>query len=938
MDLSSNETNNTDLKWSKYSPDSEDFFDLKSEKNMQELVRISYKEKQIGKLVQSSGLLLFYGISYYTWNIWRWFTPEFMGNLSAAFILNQTDQEETSFKGWGSYLVRTKPRQTRQYFQESTLKIIEDWTFETTLRFLIFPLGILIGCLQASYLRYSFLRAEPKSSWVHLSWQDFKGSVPKGTFGALETQKLVLYDQFLLVSSNENPEKYCISLPASVSHKNIFLTLKQWMKRPSGKKVLTKSTLGTPSVPGGSVQLRVEHEKIKLKNQYKRNLFRQLRTRALANHRKLPEITFYHDPKHFYPGFLSSLSFVVHVYAVLFPLWFLGDIWFRLTNTAVDIRKTKAKKVSRSQNKKRFSDLAGIEKLVPDLNELVQSLQPKKTQSRLSIYAPKGYILVGPPGTGKTLLAQAIAGESQVTFFFTSGSEFVENQNGIGPARLRDLFRKAKKETPSIIFMDEIDTLGKRRTGSVTSLNNVENGGQDEEKIQLLTEFLIQMDGFSKRNDLIVIGATNFFELLDPAFIRPGRFDRIFQLELPTKAVRVDILKLHASKNGFDSSIPWNYFGRMTEGFSGADLSAIVNESLLNIIRGKQKVHTLETLQHGLERISTYSKQDTLRKVGDLFTQIRKAYYQAGIGVIYSLVEELPNPLALELSPRPKNLRYVKLDQKVKRLAFEISNKKILEARILGCLAGTVSEFYVFHELSSLQKKGDSFWFSQQGIHDLEKATKLAKTMIEDYGMFGHSLLALSYNPLGINSTSKRFNLLESYSYNNVWNSLQEDFLRFVNEEEDREKPIRMNWRFLSFWSWQLTSQNLYAKDLPKWGKSYIDEKAQEDQEILVGDDYFHKNQMLEYEIKAYEKRDQFIQSIIKHAFERVLVYLKTNRNTLDFIAYSLLEKDRLREDEILEMVSKTSLLPDKTFAKQQKVVNLFVPTFRAFSVAAHEV
>ena len=902
MDLSSNETNNTDLKWSKYSPDLENFSDSKSEKNMKELIRISYKEKNIGKLVQSTGLFLFYGISYYTWNVWRWFTPEFLGSLSGAFVLNQTDQEETTFQGWGSYLIRTKPRQIRQHMQESILKLREEWTLETTLRFLIFPVGILIGCFQASYLRYSFLRAESNPSWVNLSWQDFK---QKQSFGELEQKEFILYDQFLLVSSNKNAEKYCISIPANISHKNIFLTFKQWMKKPSGKK------LG-----------QIPKDSLKLKTQYKRNLFRQLRTRAVATHRLLPEITFYNDPKHFYPGFLSSVSFVVHVYAVLFPLWFLGDVWFRLTNTSVDIRKTKAKKVSRSKNKKRFSDLAGIEKLIPDLTELVQSLTSKKAQSRLSIYAPKGYILVGPPGTGKTLLAQAIAGESQVTFFFTSGSEFIENQNGIGPARLRDLFRKAKKESPSIIFMDEIDTLGKRRTGSVTSLNNVENGDQGEEKIQLLTEFLIQMDGFSKRNDLIVIGATNFFEHLDPAFIRPGRFDRIFQLELPTKAVRTDILKLHASKKGFDSSIPWNYFGRLTEGFSGADLSAMVNESLLKIIREDEKVHTVETLQHGLERISTYSQQDTLKVTGELFTQTRKAYYQAGIGIIHSLVEELPDPLSLELSPRPKNLRYVKMEKKVQKLAFEISNKQILKSKVLGYLAGIASEFYVFKELSSLQNRKESFWMSQQGIDDLEKATQIVRTMLVDYGMFGHPILALSYNPLGMNSTSKRFNSLESYSYNNVYNSLQEDFLGFVNEEEDREKPIRMNWRFLSFWSWQLTSQNLYAKDLPKWGKSYIDEKTQEDQEVLVGDDYFHKNQMLEYKIKAYDKCDQIIQLSLKDAFNSALVYLKTNRNTLDFIAYSLLQKGRLREDEILELISKTTPLSDKTFRKQQKLVD----------------
>lgn len=881
------QTNNKDLQWSKYSPESEGFFDFQSEKNMKELLRISYQEKNVKKFIPYLALFVFYGLSYYTWNIWRWFTPEFMNRLSTAFILNQTDQEETSFRGWFSFLVRTKPRQLKQSFQDSIMKFREDWTLETSLRFLIFPLGILIGCVQASYFRYSFLNAPPQDSRVYLSWQDFKR---KQSVDLLENKSWVLYDQFLLVDSYEKGINYCVPLPVGLSHKNIFSTFQPWIKNPSVKK--------------GKASTK---DDFKLKTQYKRNLFRQLRKRTCLHNPKMPEITFHHDPKHFYPGFLSHLGFVVHIYAVLFPLWFLGNVWFRLTNTTIDVRKTKAKKVSRSQNKKRFHDLAGIEKLLPDLQELVQSLK-QKNSGGLSLYAPKGYLLVGPPGTGKTLLAQAIAGESQVTFFFTSGSEFIENQNGIGPARLRDLFRKAKKESPSIIFMDEIDTLGKRRTGSVTSLNTVDQGTQGDEKIQLLTEFLIQMDGFSKRNDLIVIGATNFFDLLDPAFIRPGRFDRIFQLELPTKAVRIEILQLHASQKGMDSSIPWSYFGRFTEGFSGADLSAIVNESLLKLIRENRKKHTLETLQHGLERISTYSKETIPDPQNDLFYSTRKAYYQAGIGVIHSLLEDLPNPLALEFNPRPKNLRYIQMDKKVKKLAFEISNQRILQSTMVGHLAGIASEFLIFQELSSLQEKKESFWISQQGIHDLEKATQIARTMAQEYGLFGHSIGALFSSPLGFNSTSKRFSFLESSSYQSLYDSFQMDFFHILNEEEDREKPIRMNWRFFSFWSWQLTSQNLFLKDLPKWGKSYIDEKTQENQEVLIGDDYFHKNQILQYQCKRLDEYDDWIQSILTQTFQSVLVDLKTNRKLLDVMAYSLLNKEHLREDEIAEIISKTGL------------------------------
>ena len=887
MGLSANGKNNIDLKWSKYSPES-DFFELKSEKNIQELLFISYNEKQISKVIEYLWLFCFYRVCYYTWNIWRWFTPEFYGKLTVAFILSQTEQEEVTFKGWISYLVRTKPRQMRQNFQESKIKIIDNWTIELTIRLLVFLLGIIIGCLQASYLRYSFLSVDDKSSYINLSWQDFK---LKPFFGSLENKKLVFYDKFIVVSENGSNERYCISLPATLSNKNIFLIFKKMVKRPVRKKVFY-----------------TKKDSIKLKKQYKRNIFRQLRIRAVSNNSKLPEMSFYHDPRNFYSGALSSLSFLVYMYAVLFPLWFLGNSWYRLTNIAIDIRKTKAKKVSKSQNTKRFSDLAGIEKLLPDLNGLVQSLHPKQTkETNLNIYAPKGYILVGPPGTGKTLLAQAIAGESKVNFFFTAASEFIENQNGIGPTRLRDLFRKAKKESPAIIFIDEIDTLGKRRSGSVTSLNNLENVDQGEEKIQILTEFLIQMDGFSQRTDLIVIGATNFFDLLDPAFIRPGRFDRIFQLELPTKAVRINILKLHAFKKGFDSSIPWNYFGRSTSGFSGADLSAIVNESLLKLIRDNKPSHTLDTLEHGLRRISTYSKDNTFVKFDDIY---RKSYYQAGIGLIYSFVDGLPNQLSLELEPRAKNLRYSKLEKKMETSNFEITNKKLLKAKILGCLAGICSEVFVFTD--------QFFGLSQQGINDLEKATQISINMIDQYGMFGYSSFALAYNPFGLNSSSKRFNYLESHSYDQIWYSIQDGFFRLINEEEDREKPIRMNWRFLSFWSWQLTSQNLYTKNLPKWGKSYIGEKTQEGQEILLGDDYFHKNQMVDYKINFYNERDQFIQNSLLESFIEVEGYYERFPELLDLIASALRIRGRLIENEILDIISKQVDLPNQTFDKQK--------------------
>jgi len=236
-----------------------------------------------------------------------------------------------------------------------------------------------------------------------------------------------------------------------------------------------------------------------------------------------------------------------------------------------------------------------------------------------------------------------------------------------------------------------------------------------------------------------------------------------------------------------------------------------------------------------------------------------------------------------------------------------------LKADILGCLAGICSEAFVFTD--------QFFGLSQQGVNDLEKATQIAITMIDSYGMFGYSRLAIAYNPFDMNSSAKRFNYLESYSYDQVWYSIQDDFFRLINEEEDREKPIRMNWRFLSFWAWQLTSQNLYTKSLPKWGKSYIGEKTQEDQEILLGDDYFHKNQVVEYKTNFYGERDRFIRTFLLQSFIEVEGYYERFPDLLDLIALELRFKGRLIEDEILDLILQQVDLPDQTVENEKQFV-----------------
>jgi ATP-dependent Zn protease len=895
--VSSNEEIKPASNWLRYSPPGREKTDE------------SFSEKKNTELVfQPKDFLIKYRTSYISWAVWRWFTVSFYKRLFVAFIEFQTDNEETTLKGWVGYTLIHFPRTLKRQIKGIQHQIIDTWTIETTLRLSLLPFTLLIGSLQSSYIRYPFLLPQGENTVQKLSWNDFKTKVK---FAKITNKKFKIYDKFLITEIPNSQKTYQIILPPTTSNKEIILAIQKKLSKPLNKKVFEKKKSLTDLTQTKSTQY-IKKEKIFSKNkaQYRKNYFRHLRKRADILKIKLPDLYFYNDPREFLPGIDTNLTIFFRIYTTLFPLWFVTQVWNRINSINIDARTTKAKKVNNSQNKKRFKDLAGIEKLLPDLEELVKSLKIKFTKSKLSLYTPKGYILVGPPGTGKTLLAQAIAGESGVTFFFTAGSEFIEHQNGIGAARLRDLFKKAKKESPAILFIDEIDTLGKTRAGSLTSLNEISN--RSEDKIQILTEFLVQMDGFSQRKNLIIIGATNFFEALDPAFIRPGRFDRIFQLELPSQSVRIEILKLHASKNKIDKNIEWDYFGKYTAGFSGADLAAIVNESLLKVLHDKTKSHTFQSLHHGLDRICTYSKEETNLGEIDLFTKTRNSYYQAGRGIIHSLTPELKNLLSLDLKVRPKNLRYQKIEKQVKPLRSQITNKKILEARILGYLSGFIAEYYAFIQLDPSEKFNKQFWLSQQSNLDLEKATNLVAAMVDDYGMYNTSFFIAANASFEINSTNKRFNASEIDGYNQMWLSTQDYFTNIMNEEEDKEKPIRMNWRFLSFWVWDLTNQVYSSKKIPKWGKSCIDEKSQEDQESLVPDNYFHKNQLFQIDSNYTKNRETFIQNKLKTTFKKGMGILETNSELMNFLAYSLICKERLIEKEVTGILANYVELPEK--------------------------
>ena len=461
-------------------------------------------------------------------------------------------------------------------------------------------------------------------------------------------------------------------------------------------------------------------------------------TQSVCYAKKLPKIYFH-----------LTLSPFVHFLMLMYKLITVVYVTFcinllYLFTTLQSPRAKKVKLLRRSQNKYKFSDLVGVETILPDFIELVQFFKfgfgfaPSallKVKYKTQHYNPKSFLFTGPPGTGKTLVAKALAGEAKMPYFYTSASEFVSNEGGLGPVYLRELFRQAKV-FPSILFIDEMDVIGKRRSNRSQFYQK-----DNQNKLELLTEFLIQIDGVKRNNHLILIGATNFIKSLDSALIRPGRFDRIFHFDLPSATVRLKMLQSFCiSKQGVNASKinskEWVYFQQKTRNLNGADIAAIVNESLLQVIRYRKTSHTLSTLQHGFNRIITYtipklSKVDAkrlLRKnVGTVkksvvtprqknqnsYLRIRKAYTQAG-KLLFSINDrENLNKITfegLEFNERPKNFRYLQNDY----LSYLTNSSKLtfvtnIKTKILQGFAGIATEYYIFNEFALVQPSFPQF-------------------------------------------------------------------------------------------------------------------------------------------------------------------------------------------------------------------------------------
>ena len=401
------------------------------------------------------------------------------------------------------------------------------------------------------------------------------------------------------------------------------------------------------------------------------------------------------------------------------PFILIGALWFFIfrsaqgaSSQAMSFGKSRATPWKKGDKKQKvtFKNIAGVEEAVEELKEIVEFLKKPEKFRDIGAKIPKGALLMGPPGTGKTLLAKAIAGEADVPFFSLSGSDFVEMFVGVGASRVRDLFAQAKKNTPSIIFVDEIDAVGRQRGAGL--------GGGHDEREQTLNALLVEMDGFDADTTVIVIAATNRPDILDPALLRPGRFDRQITVDKPDLNGRKDILEIHAKGKKIKKGVDLELIARRTPGFTGADLANIINEGALLAARRDKKEITLSEIEESVERVVA-GPQRKSRIMSDKEKEI-VAYHEVGHALVAVNVEESDPVHKISILPRGFALGYTL--QLPEEDTFLISREKMLsQMQIL--LGGRIAEELIFGEITS----GAS--------NDIERVTELAKNFVCKYGM-----------------------------------------------------------------------------------------------------------------------------------------------------------------------------------------------------------
>lgn len=421
------------------------------------------------------------------------------------------------------------------------------------------------------------------------------------------------------------------------------------------------------------------------------------------------------------PWWMSILSSIL-------PMLIIVGLWFMLMNQGgagggkvMNFGKSRARRYDEEKLKITFKDVAGAEEAKQELEEVVEFLKHPQKYNDLGAKIPKGVLLYGPPGTGKTLLAKAVAGEAGVPFFSISGSDFVEMFVGVGASRVRDLFDQAKKSAPCIVFIDEIDAVGRQRGAGL--------GGGHDEREQTLNQLLVEMDGFSANEGIIMIAATNRPDILDPALLRPGRFDRQIVVDRPDIKGRTEILKVHVKGKPIGQDVNLDVIAQRTPGFTGADLSNLVNEAALLTARKDKKAINMPEMEEAAERVIMGPERRS-RVISDKEKRLT-AYHEGGHTIVGMLLEHTDPVHKVTIIPRGRAGGYT-LSLPKEDKYYATRSEMLDELKVL--LGGRVAEALVLKEISS----GAS--------NDLQRATQLARQMICEYGMsenigpvtFGH--------------------------------------------------------------------------------------------------------------------------------------------------------------------------------------------------------
>jgi cell division protease FtsH len=419
------------------------------------------------------------------------------------------------------------------------------------------------------------------------------------------------------------------------------------------------------------------------------------------------------------PWYLALLGSLLPFILIGLIFWFLLSSMQAGGGKVMQFGKSKAKMVTKETSQTTFKDVAGIDEALEELEEIKDFLKKPDRFKALGAKIPRGVLLYGPPGTGKTLVAKAVAGEAGVPFFSISGSDFVEMFVGVGASRVRDLFEQAKASSPAIIFVDEIDAVGRQRGAGI--------GGGNDEREQTLNQLLVEMDGFDSDVSVILIAATNRPDILDPALLRPGRFDRQIGVGAPDLAGREQILRVHAKNKPVDDDVDLALIARRTPGFTGADLANVLNEAALLSARENRKTIDAATVDEAIDRvIGGPQKKSRLMKDEE---RLNTAYHEAGHALVAASLNHSDPVTKVTILPRGRALGYTMVLPMEDR--YSVTRNQLLD-QIAYALGGRVAEEVVFNDPTT----GAS--------NDFEKATKIARQMVTLYG-FASSLGTVSY-------------------------------------------------------------------------------------------------------------------------------------------------------------------------------------------------